>query len=270
MTQMGNMRPANTAPSSHGQQTPQLAIAAAFQPIVELASGQVIGMEALARLIGADGIGRAPDWHLTGQPLPGLSRFMLQVACGQLASWRESGFELSISVNLSADELLDPEIPAFVQEMIALHHLPAHSVKLEVIETQAIHDPRRMARIFRQFQDLGVRIALDDFGTGHSSLAWLARFSVDEVKLDLAFAAGLAPIAERPRKVASALIGLAHDLGIRVTAEGVENAETLAAFTELGCDFGQGYWFSAPMSAEAASLYLSETWRRCARPRVEP
>lgn len=259
---MGEMRHEATPPALAGAPTPQLALEAVYQPIVHLSSGRIIGMEALARLVGSDGIGRAPDWQLAVQPLPGLSRFMLQVACAQLASWRECGFELSVSVNLSADELLDPEIPNFVREMIALHHLPAQSLKLEVIETQAIHNPMRMAQIFRQFQNLGVCIALDDFGTGHSSLAWLARFSVDEVKLDLDFAAGLAPVCERPRKVAAALIGLAHDLGILVTAEGVENAETLAAFTELGCDFGQGYWFSAPMSAAAASAYLGETLQR--------
>lgn len=226
-----------------------------FQPIFRLADRVPVAVEALARFADGKGGMEGPGaGQIAGQgvgdstdPDPRYRR-RLAIAAELAGNLRRAGAEIAVSVNLAVGDLLDPALPGLVARAFALHGLPPGALKIEVLEREAIADPAAMAARFRELQARGARIALDDFGAGYSSLAWLAALPADEVKLDLAFAHALAPTGGRQRRVVGALIGLAHDLGMQVTAEGVEDEATARAFAELGCDYGQGFHFARPMA----------------------
>ncbi len=224
-----------------------------YQPIFRLSDGAIIGAEALARFADGNGGMQGPSERqiagLAAGRIDPWYRRALGAASGLAAALRLAGAEIAVSVNLAAVDLRDPALPDLVAQAFAAHELPPGALKIELLESEAITNPAAMAAVFRTLQAIGARIALDDFGAGHSALAWLAHLPADEVKLDLAFARGLAPSGGRQRLVVGAMIGLAHDLGMRVTAEGVEDAATAGAFAELGCDYGQGFHFARPMAA---------------------
>lgn len=223
-----------------------------FQPIIRLADGAMVAVEALARFadgkggLHGPGAGQIAGWA-AGRGDPHYRRTLAEAAA-LAARLHRVGRGIAVSINLSATDLRDPELPAVLAEAFRAHALPRGALKIELLESEAITDPAAMADRFGALQAIGARIALDDFGAGHSALAWLAHLPADEVKLDLAFARELSPHHGRQRRVVGAMIALAHDLGMQVIAEGVEDAATARAFAELGCDCAQGFHFARPMA----------------------
>lgn len=222
-----------------------------YQPLVSLSSGELRGVEALVRwqhpVQGLLGPGRFIELAEASGSIVALGRWVLQTACAQAAQWlRELGERAPfVSVNVSPVQLVEPDWVAEVATVLAETGLPAHRLQLEITEQAVLGDEAAALNALSALRAAGVRLALDDFGTGYSSLAWLRRLPVHALKIDGSFIDGLRhDVADQvDSAIVGSLIGMAHALGLEVTAEWVETrlqAERLAA---LGCDVGQGRWF---------------------------
>jgi EAL domain-containing protein (putative c-di-GMP-specific phosphodiesterase class I) len=180
-------------------------------------------------------------------------------ACRQLAAW--SGPEMGhvyVSANLSARQI-GPELPRLVADALDATGIDPSRLWLELTETAFMADLQVSERVLHEVRDLGVHLVVDDFGTGYSSLAYLKRFPVEVVKIDQVFVRGLG-LDRDDTAIVAAVIGVAHALGLRAVAEGVETEEQLAALRALDCDFAQGYYFARPQPALEA-MRASASWR---------
>jgi diguanylate cyclase (GGDEF)-like protein len=227
-----------------------------YQPVVDLATGRIAGVEALVRwqhptrgLIPP--MSFIPLAEETGLILP-IGRWVLETAVQQTRVWQvafPSETPLTISVNLSPSQFAQPDLGAHVMAILAQTGLPPSSLELEITESVVMDDSETGIAALRGLRALGCRLALDDFGTGYSSLSYLKSMPLDTLKIDRSFVAGLAgDTANRP--IVQAVIGLAHGLGIEVTAEGIETAEQLGWLRDLHCDSGQGFYFARPLPAD--------------------
>jgi EAL domain-containing protein (putative c-di-GMP-specific phosphodiesterase class I) len=191
-----------------------------------------------------------------------LGAWVLEHAAAQAARWQMKQPEFTVSVNLSARQLAEPNFTDTVAEIIERCGVQPRNLCFEITESALVDDADAVMRIVAQLRQLGVRFAIDDFGTGYSSLGYLKRFEVDTVKIDRGFVDGL---ADDPgdRAIVSAVIGLAHELGLRVVAEGVETEAQLSELVALGCDEAQGYFFAPPQPAADLKAVVSTTrrWR---------
>ena len=226
-----------------------------FQPKVDLASGHIVGVESLVRWQRRDGRLVMPAEFIplaeeTGV-IDALGEWVLRRACGELRSWRVTGMSAPrMAVNLSARQFARESLCATVAGVLAETGLEGSALELEITESMVMRDPERAARVLGELKALGVRVAIDDFGTGYSSLSYLKRFPIDHVKIDRAFIEGL-PGDEDDVVITRAVIAMAHSLGLRVTAEGVETREQLEFLREQGCDEAQGYFLAMPEPADA-------------------
>jgi diguanylate cyclase (GGDEF)-like protein/PAS domain S-box-containing protein len=238
-----------------------------FQPIVALSDAHCLGAEALVRwqhpergLIGpAEFIGHAEETGLIVQ----LGWWVIQEAARNAARWQlEHAEPFQVSINLSARQLVQPDLAAGVADVIAQTGVRPSSLCFEITESVLMDDADTVIDVISRVRALGVEFAIDDFGTGYSSLGYLKRFPVDAVKIDRSFVSGLGA-DPGDAAIVSAVIGLAHALGLRVTAEGVETEAQLAALIGLECDEAQGYFFLPPQPApDLRSLIAStRTWR---------
>jgi len=225
-----------------------------FQPKLEASSIRIRHVEALLRwqhpTLGAIG----PDEFIPLAERSGfihdLTRFVLDQALAVNASWRREGLELGLAVNLSAMDLMDADLPGYIQQRLDTHQIPAEHLILEVTESALMQDIEYALRMLVQLKACGVRLAIDDFGTGYSSLAQLKRMPVDELKIDKSFVTQLVEGSDDAVIVRST-IELGHNMGLSVIAEGVENDGALTLLRRYQCDMVQGYLFSAPLrSAE--------------------
>ena len=221
-----------------------------FQPIADARSRRVAGVEALVRLRRADGSLVGPLEFLTSAEHAGLSRALtrkvLELALAQLSAWRNAGYDLHVSVNTTVSDLLDVDFPREVVEALAARALPPEALVLEITESSVLSDPRRIGHVLAQLREYGIELSLDDFGTGYSSLTHLKSLPVQEVKIDRSFVAPMCADTT-DAAIVDATIRLAHALGIRVVAEGVEDEATWAALDALDCDLIQGYALSRPV-----------------------
>jgi diguanylate cyclase (GGDEF)-like protein len=221
-----------------------------YQPIVDVAGQCVRGAEALVRWQHPERGLLAPDTFIPAVERSGLigplTRYVLERAIAQCAAWRGAGRDLSVAVNLSVRNLLDRELPAEIERMLARHALPPESLQLEITESMIMSEPDRALAIAIRLGELGARLSVDDFGTGYSSLANLRRLPIDELKIDRSFVSPML-IDESDLIIVRSTINMAHDLGLRIIAEGVEDEPTLAALATMGCDLAQGYHFSRPI-----------------------
>ncbi len=226
-----------------------------YQPEVEPSSGMVTGAEALVRwqhperglVSPADFIPLAEE---TGVILA-LGAWVLRQSCTEVQQWRAKGYvdeSFALSVNLSGRQLATPELVGEVQAVLAESGLDPASLRLEITETVLMEDGPASARTLEGLKALGVELAIDDFGTGYSSLAYLQRFPVDTVKIDRSFIANVGDDA-RARAIVHTVTHLAHVLGMRVTAEGIETELHVEFVANAGCDRGQGYFYSRPLPA---------------------
>ena len=227
-----------------------------YQPVVRVADGRPVGCEALLRWDHPDQGLVSPNRFIpvaeeSGLIIP-IGTWVLEEGCRQVARWEEMGMAGPagvLEVNLSARQVDHPDLVASVERALADSGLSPDRVVLEITESTLMHDARSALRVLQRLKDLGVSLAIDDFGTGYSSLGYLQRFPLDVLKVDKSFVAGLGQ-APGGEEIVAAVVGLAHALGLRVVAEGVETHRQLAALQELGCDFAQGYLFSPPVPAE--------------------
>jgi len=218
------------------------------QPQLCIATGEVVGVEALVRWRHPERGLLAPGEFLPVAAEHGLLRAItsevLRQAVAQSARWRAAGLDVRMSANVSAGDLADPALPAEVAELLLRHGVPADRLVLEVTEAELADDAERAARALADLAELGVWTSIDDFGTGWSSLARLHRLRFTELKLDRSFTALLLR-DPRAAAITASPVDLAHALGLRVVAEGVEDAATLEHLARLGCDESQG-WLHAP------------------------
>jgi diguanylate cyclase (GGDEF)-like protein len=184
-----------------------------------------------------------------------LTLFVLERSIAQCAQWRRSGRDLSVSVNLSVRNLLDVNLPQEVDVLLKRYGLSPAALQLEITESMIMSDPERGLATVEQLNLLGVRLSVDDFGTGFSSLAILKRLPIDELKIDRSFVSQML-VDESDLIIVRSMINLGHDLGLRVVAEGVEDASTLKYLATLGCDLVQGFYVSKPLTAEAFTEWL--------------
>jgi diguanylate cyclase (GGDEF)-like protein len=235
-----------------------------YQPIVG-SDGRVVGAEALARgqVVGVEALARWP--HLergmispaqfiplaerTGRILS-LDRWAVATAVRQATVWMQNGWDGWISVNMSARTLHDPELPDFVARTMAAHGLEAGHLAIEITESTAMRDPGQTARVLEALRDIGVLIAVDDFGVGHSSLSYLKLFPVDLLKLDSSFVRGIGG-GGRDEQLVEMMISLAHRIGAKVVAEGVEEEHQMQWLRTVGCDYIQGYLIGRPAAPES-------------------
>ncbi|MDT7570912.1 MAG: diguanylate cyclase [Actinomycetota bacterium] len=230
-----------------------------YQPKIALGTGAVVGVEALVRWQHPRRGLLFPDSFLglveeTGL-MPALTDVVLQLALEDAALWSAGGRPLTVAVNLSASSLVDDELPERVLQQLASRGLPPTALQIEITEEILMGDRDRARKILRRLRDQGVEISVDDFGTGYSSLAYLRELPINELKLDRSF---VLPMAEDARADALVLstISLAHSLGLRMVAEGVEDEDTLRRLTEHGCDVAQGYFICRPVPADDLDRWL--------------
>ncbi|WP_299955438.1 bifunctional diguanylate cyclase/phosphodiesterase [uncultured Modestobacter sp.] len=230
------------------------------QPQVDVATGRTVGVEALVRwqhptrglLQPGDFLPLAEVHGLMGP----LTNEVLAQAVAQAAVWHRAGRDLRVSVNLSASNLLDTGLPQRVAELLRVHDLPSSALVLEVTETVLLSDPDRSLAVVAALADLGATVSIDDFGTGYASLTYLHRLPVAELKLDRSFTADLLT-DDRAAAIVASTIRLAHQLGLRVVAEGVEDPATLVHLRALECDESQGYLHSPPLPAAELEAWLA-------------
>ena len=227
-----------------------------YQPLIDTATGAVRGAEALLRW-SRDGRFVAPDTYLPAVERTPLIRpltdFVLDRALAAAAGWRRDGFEIGISVNLATANLSEPDLPGRVLQALRHHGVPASALTLEITETAQIDDNALAGHVLAALDGLGVGIAVDDFGTGHSSLVRLARFPICELKIDRSF---VQEMHTSKRPIVATAIELAHALGLRVVAEGVEDQAALDTLRDLDCDLAQGYFVSRPLPPADFAAWL--------------
>jgi diguanylate cyclase (GGDEF)-like protein len=221
-----------------------------YQPRVEMATGQTRSVEALVRWEHPDRGLLSPAEFLplaehTGLIRP-VTRYVLEAALADCASWQRAGPPTGVSVNLSPRDLLDFELAEEVEGLLAKHGIEPALLELEITENTILTDPERVRAVLGRLRELGVTLAIDDFGTGFSSLGQLKRLPVDIVKIDKSFVLSMAH-DENDDVIVRSTIDLGHNLGLRVVAEGVETQETWDRLAALGCDTAQGFYLSRPL-----------------------
>jgi EAL domain-containing protein (putative c-di-GMP-specific phosphodiesterase class I) len=225
-----------------------------YQPQVDLRSGRVVGLEALLRW-------RHPVWGLvsparfipvaeeTGMIVT-IGAWVLRTACRQAAAWRAAGIgDLRIAVNLSARQFAQPNLVQTVASVLEESGLAAELLDLELTESMVMNDLDRTVDVLARLKDLGLKLSVDDFGTGYSSLAYLKRFPIDMLKIDRSFVREISHDAH-DAAISDAIIAMAHRLGLRVIAEGVETEAQCEVLSGRKCDEIQGYLFSPALPAD--------------------
>ncbi|MCG6967951.1 MAG: EAL domain-containing protein [Chromatiaceae bacterium] len=231
-----------------------------YQPLYDLASGRLVGVEALTRW---------KDEH--GRPVPpirfipvaedsgliiGLGAWVLREACRQAQQWRKQGLEFGrLSVNISGRQFQDEGLQAVVAAALDESGLPANRLELEITESWVMEGPFRAEKQMRLLNEMGVNLVIDDFGVAYSSMAYLKRFPVQKLKIDRSFIRDI-PADADDAAIVSAIIAMGHSLGLRVVAEGVETAEQSAFLRGIGCDEVQGYLFGRPVPSDELNVLL--------------
>ena len=231
-----------------------------YQPKVRVGSDTVLGVEALVRwehpsrglLPPGEFVPLAERTGAIGD----LTRWVLDTALEQASAWRDAGLDLTMAVNLAAPNIVDEALPELVGALLERWGVPGDRLECEISEHTVMADPHRAISVLERLRALGVRLSLDDFGTGHSSLAYLKRLPLDEVKIDRSFVIGMADNSDDAAIVRST-IDLARNLGLEVVAEGVETAAILHDLDELSCDVAQGYFLSRPLPAGELDAWLA-------------
>lgn len=231
-----------------------------YQPLVDLATDRVTHVEALVRWQHPTNGFLPPDEFIPLAEQSGhiqrLTAWCLERAIEQCSRWRQAGLTLTIAVNLSARDLPNRRLPGLIAELLHRYGAQAHWLTLEITESALMQEPEQALQVLRVLKDMGAHLAIDDFGTGYSSMAYLKRLPVDELKIDKSFVLGLASSTEDEIIVRS-IVDLGHNLGLKVTAEGVEDAAALEILRRYGCDKTQGYLFSRPQAAAATERWLN-------------
>jgi predicted signal transduction protein with EAL and GGDEF domain len=230
-----------------------------YQPKLHLVDARELHVEALVRWQHPTRGLVAPSEFIPFAEQTGFIRQITQEvmarAVAQCVQWRREGLRVNVSINISARDLLDPELADRFAGLLADHGCQPSSIALEITESAILDDPGHALRNLERLHALGCRISIDDYGTGYSSLAYLKRLPVNELKIDRSFVMGMVTDASDAVIVRST-IDLAHNMGLSVVAEGVEDEATLRKLRELGCDMVQGYHLSRPLPPEEVARWL--------------
>ena len=236
-----------------------------YQPICNLATGEIVAFESLARWMDEDGCDRSPNDFIpvaeeSGLIVP-LGRWAIDEAARTLAGWdRQNGGPcgVKVAVNLSAIQLQRDAIAPVLAAALDATGLTGDRFTLELTESAIVGDPQRIAEIMQDLKALGATLAMDDFGTGYSNLAYLQQLPIDILKIDRSFVTGM--LADRDKvAIVRAVLSLAQALGKQTTAEGVETNALAQTLTALGCTYGQGYFYARPLEASAAWRMIAPT-----------
>jgi diguanylate cyclase (GGDEF)-like protein/PAS domain S-box-containing protein len=231
-----------------------------YQPQAGVLSGRTVGVEALLRwnhprrgvVLPGEFIAIAEETRLI---LP-LGEWVLRTACEQVRQWQRGGVSLlRVAVNLSALQFRQRNLASTVQTVLSQSGIPPGSLELEITESAAMLDAGMTIDVLSELREMGVRIAIDDFGTGHAALAYLKRFPIDMLKIDRSFVSGIEN-SRQDTAIVAAITGLAHGLGLKVLAEGVENESQLGLLAACGCDEYQGYLLSRPLAPAVVSGFF--------------
>ena len=230
-----------------------------YQPKVDIATRQVKSLEALVRwqhgTLGAVSPGEFVPLAESAGASRALTNWVLGAAVRQLAEWRGEGLRVQLAVNLSAPDILDPDLGDGILRLLADRGVEPAALLLEITESAVMRDPELAARHMQPLRAAGVRFAIDDFGTGHSSLSLLSRLPVDELKIDRSFISQ-ALAGQSASAIVAATVALAHGMGLEVVAEGVEKPEAWNLLKRLHCDHAQGYLISPPIPAAAVAGFV--------------
>lgn len=234
-----------------------------YQPVVELATRRVKGVEALVRWQHPDRGILLPDTFLKKMADEGLMQpltdFVIKAAVKQCASLYDAGERLTMAINVTASTLLDLSLPDRISEICGQYNLPPEMLILEVTETEAMRDVTRTMDVLLRMRLRSISVSIDDFGTGHSSLRELQRLPFNELKIDKSFVTDSVNNKDSA-VIASSIIDLGHNLGLKVIAEGIEDENVWNLLREKGCDFAQGYYMGRPMAAAELSSWV-DNWR---------
>jgi len=234
-----------------------------YQPIVSLITGEITGFEALVRWHHPD-LGLVsplkfiPAAEETGLIVP-IGTWVLQEACRQLRLWLRSGFlqfPLKMSVNLSVKQFSQPHLISQIDHILSLTEVDGSSLNLEITESAIMDNAKSATSLLKEIRSRRIQLSIDDFGTGYSSLSYLHRFPINTLKSDRSFVNRIGVNGENIG-IVQAIVTLADNLGMDVVAEGVETAHQLAQLRALGCESGQGYFFSQPLDSESASEIIA-------------
>jgi PAS domain S-box-containing protein len=233
-----------------------------YQPIVSLQTGKITGFEALSRWQRAEGIVPPIEFIAVAEEIGlivPMNRQLLLEACQHLRTWQSefpSSPPLTMSVNISARDFTQSDLPSEIRKTLEQTGVDPGCLQLEIVETIAMGDAEKSSHVLAQLKALGVRLSIDDFGTGYSSLSRLRRLPVDILKIDRAFISNMDSDPEN-REIVRAIIILAHNLGLKVVAEGTETEEHINLLKQLNCEMAQGYFFSRPVDEQAILKLLT-------------
>jgi len=218
-----------------------------YQPQLDLRTGQISGTEALVRWNNAAKDSISPSFIVSVAENTGLisalTGWVFNAALRQQSRFRQAGLDLSVSVNFSARNLAEPELPEFVTQVLKTWDVPADKVIIEITEHTMIQDEKRSLAALSKLKDIGMKLSLDDFGTGYAPMSYLRKLPIDEIKVGISFVKDMLKIKDDERIVRS-IIALGHNFDLEVIAEGVENKETMEKLESLGCDKVQGNYIS--------------------------
>lgn len=230
-----------------------------YHAIGDVRSHQIVQVEALTRWNHPEQGPIPPDEFIAIAEQMGIvsqiTDFVLSESCAHLADWRRAGLDLGIAINISGRELADGVLVERVARHLRANDLPAELLTLEVTETEVMADLLQASRVLDELAALGIRIAIDDYGTGYSSLQYLHRLPVQELKIDRSFVTNL-PTEDSNKIIVRSSIAMAHSLGLSVVAEGAEDEVTCSMLADAGCDFIQGYYLAKPMPADELKKWL--------------
>jgi len=235
-----------------------------YQPMVDIKTGKIFCAEALVRWCHPEFGCVPPEEFITTAEQTGVIRpltlWVIDQALGQTVSWDRSGIDLRISVNLSVRCLQDRKLPGQIQKLVDKHQVDPRRVILEITESAIMLDPLTARRVMRRLSSMGFQLSIDDFGTGYSSLAYLKQLPVDEIKIDKSFVTQMDQ-DENDAVIVRATIDLAHNLGLKVVAEGVESTDVWDLLEMLGCDTAQGFFIRKPLEPHELTEWLcSREW----------
>ena len=222
-----------------------------YQPQFDLQTRELVGAEALVRWSSPDGL-LSPASFMNelerARSLMPLLQFVINNTSREMARWVRRAPDLRVAVNSSATDLEDTDLVDIMSDVLGMWNVDPSHLKLEITETSLMRNPELGIETLQRLRDLGISASIDDFGTGYSNLTWLKDLPVDELKIDKSFVRRVID-ESRDRKIVEAMIDLAHAIGLRVVGEGIESEGLMHVMREIGCDIGQGYFFSQPLTA---------------------
>lgn len=236
-----------------------------YQPQVSIRTAEICGVEALLRWNHPVHGFIPPDEFVPmaerNRMIRALTQWVLRRAFRDCANWHKQGLPFKVSVNLSAKDLHDPELPDLISGVAVAAGIKPDWIMLEITEGSVMSDPDRALEVIKRLFEMGFQFSIDDFGTGYSSLAYLKKLPLAEIKIDKAFVMDIMN-SENDAAIVKATINLGHNLGLLVTAEGVESKEVMAKLREYGCDVAQGYFFSKPISVQNFNQWMGDAhWK---------